>query len=47
MKIRKDIVALLLKEIARKSVCANVESRCMFLLHQPKMPLGLNDKNIK
>ncbi len=42
MKQGKNIVAKILKGIARKSVNSGMDSRCMFLYHQPKMPSGIN-----
>ena len=41
MKQGKKIVAKILKGIARKSVNSGLDSRCMFLYHQPKMPSGI------
>lgn len=38
MKKRNDVVAKVMKNIARKSVEMAVDSRCMYVLHQPKQP---------
>ncbi|MFR4350754.1 MAG: cyclic lactone autoinducer peptide [Roseburia sp.] len=34
----KVLAAKLLEKVARKSVQAAVDSRCMYVLHQPKQP---------
>ena len=41
MKKESVIVAKVLKEVSRKAVQAGADSRCMFVLHQPKMPSGI------
>jgi len=42
MKKGNEAVARVMETIARKSVKMAVDSRCMYVLHQPKQP-----KNIK
>ena len=38
MKKEKTFIAKMLREIARESVKASNDSRCMYLMHQPKRP---------
>ncbi len=38
---KKSMSAKMLEVIARKSAGAAVDSRCMYLFHQPKQPEGL------
>ncbi|SFU84128.1 cyclic lactone autoinducer peptide [Butyrivibrio sp. M55] len=38
MKREKTFIAKMLREIARKSVKVSSDSRCMYIMHQPKMP---------
>lgn len=35
---KKNITATILEKVARNSVKAAAESRCMYCLHQPKQP---------
>lgn len=37
----KNISAKLMKALAKKSVQAAADSRCMYIFHQPKQPAGL------
>ena len=45
MKRESTTVAKILKEVSRRSVKVGANSRCVYLLHQPKMPSGV--KNMK
>lgn len=38
---KKNITATILAKVARNSVKAAADSRCMYCLHQPKQPTGL------
>lgn len=37
----KNITAKILEKVARSSVKAAADSRCMYCLHQPKQPAGI------
>lgn len=37
----KSVTARLMEKVARKSVEAAADSRCMYLFHQPKQPDGV------
>lgn len=45
MKVEKNLAAALMEKVARKSVEMAADSRCMYVLHQPKQPEGI--KNLK
>ncbi|WP_077613069.1 cyclic lactone autoinducer peptide [Clostridium sp. Marseille-P2415] len=45
MKEEKNLVAAIMEKVARKSVEMAADSRCMYVLHQPKQPEGV--KNLK
>lgn len=47
MKRERTFIAELLKGIAQKSVMASSDRRCMYLMHQPKMPSGVREFNKK
>lgn len=38
---KKNFTAAILEKVARSSVKAAVDSRCMYCLHQPKQPIGI------
>lgn len=38
---KKNITATILEKVARNSVKAAADSRCMYCLHQPKQPTGM------
>ena len=38
---KKNITATILEKVARNSVKAAADSRCMYCLHQPKSPTGI------
>ena len=38
---KKNITATILEKVARNSVKAAADSRCMYCLHQPKQPTGI------
>jgi cyclic lactone autoinducer peptide len=38
---KKNITATILEKVARNSVKAAADSRCMYCLHQPKQPAGI------
>lgn len=38
---KKNFTAAILEKVARSSVKAAVDSRCMYCLHQPKQPTGI------
>ena len=38
MEKEKTFIAKMLREIARGSVKASNDSRCMYIMHQPKRP---------
>lgn len=38
---KKSITATILEKVARNSVKAVADSRCMYCLHQPKQPIGI------
>lgn len=38
---KKNITATILEKVARNSVKAAADSRCMYCLHQPKQPIGI------
>ncbi|MCR5194749.1 MAG: cyclic lactone autoinducer peptide [Pseudobutyrivibrio sp.] len=41
MKKSNNVAAKLLEKVARTSVKMQADSRCMFMIHQPKMPEGI------
>lgn len=42
-KKRVSIIAVGIEKVARKSVQIAADSRCMYVLHQPKQPKGIKD----
>lgn len=38
---KNNITATILEKVARNSVKAAADSRCMYCLHQPKQPTGI------
>ena len=38
---KKNITGTILEKVARNSVKAVADSRCMYCLHQPKQPTGM------
>ena len=44
-KKQANITATILEKVARNSVKMAADSRCMYVLHQPKQPAGMNFVN--
>lgn len=42
-KKQTNIAATVLEKVARKSVKVAADSRCMYILHQPKQPAGMKE----
>lgn len=42
-KKQTNIVAIVLEKVARNSVKMAADSRCMYVLHQPKQPAGMKE----
>ncbi len=42
-KNEKNVAATLMEKIARKSVEVAADSRCVYVLHQPKQPMGIKE----
>ena len=42
MSKKHNIVATVLEKVARNSVKMAADSRCMYVLHQPKQPAGMD-----
>lgn len=40
---KKNITAIILEKVARNSVKAAADSRCMYCFHQPKQPTGIKN----
>lgn len=40
---KKNFAAKVLEKVARNSVKAAADSRCMYCLHQPKQPAGIKN----
>ena len=45
MDMKKNISAKMLEKIARTTAKATADSRCVCILHQPKMPADLKKFN--
>ena len=43
LKKQTNIVATVLEKVARNSVKMAADSRCMYVLHQPKQPEGMKE----
>lgn len=43
MSKKPNIVAIVLEKVARNSVKMAADSRCMYVLHQPKQPAGMKE----
>ena len=41
MKENNNLIAKVMKNVAHKSAVAAVDSRCMYIYHQPKAPKSL------
>lgn len=42
-KKQTNIVAMVFEKVARNSVKMAADSRCMYVLHQPKQPAGMKE----
>ena len=42
-KKQANIAATILEKVARNSVKMAADSRCMYVLHQPKQPAGMKE----
>lgn len=42
-KKQNNKAAVILEKVARKSVKMSADSRCMYILHQPKQPAGMKE----
>lgn len=42
-KKQTNITATILEKVARNSVKMAADSRCMYILHQPKQPAGIRE----
>ena len=42
-KKQVNVLATVLEKVARNSVKAAADSRCMYVLHQPKQPKGIKE----
>ncbi len=45
MNMKKNISAKMLEKVARTTAKATADSRCVCILHQPKMPANLKKLN--
>lgn len=43
MKRENNVAAKILEKVARKSVNMVADSRCVYILHQPKQPAGMKE----
>ena len=43
MSKKPNIVATVLEKVSRNSVKMAADSRCMYVLHQPKQPAGMKE----
>lgn len=43
LKKQVNIAATILEKVARNSVKMAADSRCMYVLHQPKQPAGMKE----
>ncbi|MBR5648157.1 cyclic lactone autoinducer peptide [Pseudobutyrivibrio sp.] len=45
MNMKKDVMVKILEKVARTTVNAAADSRCMWYAHQPKMPVDFKKLN--
>ncbi|MBO4911227.1 MAG: cyclic lactone autoinducer peptide [Butyrivibrio sp.] len=43
MKRERTFIAKMLKGIAQTSVMASIDRRCIYIMHQPKMPSDIGE----